>query len=129
MGLKKLAWATSVALPLLLCSASSVGQEGFPLDGTWRGAWGRTDGEGTPVLIIMKWDGESIDGTLNPGPDSTPLEATLDPETWTVRIEAGAEGGAIVAEGTLRDIGSYNRYIEGTWTQDGNEYDFRITRE
>lgn len=129
MGLGMPMRATSVALALLVCATIGLAQEGFPLDGTWRGAFGESDGGSTPVVIVMKWDGEAINGTLNPGPNSAPLQATLEPETWTIRIEGEHEGGAFVADGTLRDIGSYNRYIEGTWRQSGSEYAFRITRE
>jgi hypothetical protein len=82
------------------------------------------------VVIALKWDGTEINGTLNPGPNSTPFaSAELEPATWTVRIAAEPEAGPVAIEGTLREIGSYNRYIEGTWRQGGNEYDFRITRE
>lgn len=130
MGLEALTRAAAVGLPLLLFTGGGFAQEGFPLDGTWRGQWGQTDSRGANVVIVMKWTGDAIEGTLNPGPNSTAFaNATLDPDTWTVHIEAAPEAGPVTIEGTLRDIGSYNRYIEGTWRQNGNDYAFRITRE
>ncbi len=122
-----LALVSSVAWP----AAGLLAQEGFPLDGTWRGDWGPTVDDRTPVVIVMKWDGENINGTINPGPSSFQFtSAILDASSWTVNIEAQPPGeGNIMITATLRDIGSYNRFIEGTWTQDGGENSFRVTRE
>jgi hypothetical protein len=120
------------AIVFLLLGAANISfsQEGFPLDGTWRGQWQSSDG-GIPVVIVMKWDGDRIGGTINPGPNSTPFSnARLQADTWTVLIEADPENGAPISiVGTLREIGSYNRFIEGTWTQGGSDHAFRITRE
>lgn len=140
-------------------------QEGYPLDGTWRGEWGGTpaassdassdttadassgttadagteanaDTAGTTraanhVVLVMMWDGTTINGRINPGPSSIPFaSAVLDPGDWSVRIEATARSGEpIVIEGRLQDIGSYNRHIEGTWTQAGTSYPLRIERQ
>jgi hypothetical protein len=118
------------ALAWAVCAPSSA-QEGFPLDGTWRGQWGAAGGNGTHVVIVMGWDGERIDGMINPGPRSIPFErAELEPSTWTVRIEAiDHDGQAIEIEGTLEDIGSYNRSITGSWKAGDDVAPFRITRE
>lgn len=119
-GLTALVWLTS--LPA---------QEGYPLDGTWRGEWGADPASGNHVVIVMKWDGERINGTINPGPNSFPFEtAELIADEWRVQIEATTRAGeSIVIDGKLENIGSYNRSIEGTWTQDGAEHPFKITRE
>lgn len=111
--------------------AAALAQEGFPLDGTWRGSFGSSDQDLTPVVIVMKWDGERINGMINPGPRSIDFTyAELEPGTWTVRIEAQTtEADTIMIEGTLDNIGSYNRFIEGTWRQGDVETGFRITRE
>lgn len=115
----------------LVAATAVFAQEGFPLDGTWRGEWGSTGESRNRVVIVMSWDGERINGMINPGPRSIPFQhAELEPSTWTVRIEAVGHGDEeIVITGTLEDIGSYNRHIEGTWSQDGVEHAFRITRE
>lgn len=117
---------------LLLVAAPALGtaQEGFPLDGTWRGAWGPAENE-QHVVIVMSWDGERINGMINPGPRSLDFErAELEPSTWTVHIASvDHEGRRIEIEGTLEDIGAYNRFITGTWTLDGQPHAFRITRE
>lgn len=118
-------------LGALLLATVLVAQEGYPLDGTWRGEWGAGSGDGTMVVLVMKWDGEKINGTINPGPRSVPFtSAELNADEWTVHIEAESlEGEPIVVDALLENIGSYNRTLTGTWTQAGAEHDFKITRE
>lgn len=109
----------------------AVAQEGFPLDGTWRGEWIGPDGKLEAVVILMQWDGETIQGTINPGRNAVPFTAAeLNVDDWSVRIEAaGAPSGPISIEGRLRDIGSYRRFIEGAWTTNGVAHGFKIARE
>ena len=117
-------------LPVVM-TISVLAQEGFPLDGTWRGDWGLSDADRTLVVMVMKWDGENINGTINPGPNSYPFTAAvLKPSDWSVHIEAeNPDGEQVISEGSLSNIGSYNRSIEGTWTQDDIAHSFRIARE
>lgn len=121
----------AIAVSLLAISGPAAGQEGYPLDGTWRGQWGDASTGPNRVVIVMKWDGDNINGTINPGPNSIPFTAAvLDPAVWRVHFEAMThEGEPVEIDGTLEDIGSYNRSIEGTWTQAGTHYEFKITRE
>jgi len=115
---------------LTVCAAIVSAQEGFPLDGTWRGEWGDPAAP-NPVVIVMKWNGEAVTGRINPGPRSMMFDTgRLDPSDWSVTISATDSAGAsITINGTLTDIGSYNRRIEGTWTLDGVEHPFAIARE
>ena len=117
--------AFAVILPTL-----AAAQEGFPLDGTWRGEWGAA-GDATRVVIVMSWDGERINGMINPGPSSIDFaRAELDPSTWTVRIEAvDRDGRPIEIDGTLQNIGAYDRYFTGTWSVGGDAHEFRVTRQ
>ena len=106
-------------------------QEGFPLDGTWRGTFGPESGTRTPVVMVMKWDGQNIKGIINPGPSSVPFtSASLEPRDWTVHIEAQSRNGEpIVIDAMLENIGSYHRTLKGTWAQAGVDYTFDIARE
>lgn len=120
-----------LACALFLAALSAYSQEGFPLDGTWRGEWGPSTGASNPVVIVMKWNGETVTGRINPGPNSIDFtNAWLEPSDWGMHIEAEtAEGESIRIDGTLEDIGSYNRRVVGTWRQGATTYEFRITRE
>lgn len=109
-------------------------QEGHPLTGTWSGDWGASS-ERSHITMVLNWDGKAITGILNPGPDQAPLgTVTLDPTTWTVRIEVDPKdaSGRVVhvsAEGKLEDIASYHRILSGTWTQGATKGTFKLTRD
>jgi len=108
-----------------------MSQEGFPLEGTWRGEWGVSGGEQTMAVIVMNWDGEQISGRINPGRNMIFFEeASLDAKNWIVRFSSiSKEGQPITFEGVLEDIGSYNRTISGTWTIAGLDNELVLTRE
>ena len=114
----------------LLLAATVRSQEGFPLDGTWRGEWGSDAGK-SAVVIVMKWDGKNVNGMINPGPNVVRFSGpVLEPRDWTVHIEAQSrEGQPIVIDAKLDDIGSYNRTLTGTWKQAGVEHPFKMARE
>jgi hypothetical protein len=126
--LSSLAKCTTVAF-CLLSAVAARSQEGFPLDGTWRGAWGPNGGQS--VVIVMKWDGKNVNGMINPGPNVLRFSGpVLEPSDWSVHIEArGADGQPIVIDAKLDDIGSYNRTLTGTWKQAGVDHPFSMARE
>lgn len=121
----------------LACAGAVAGfaQEGHPLTGTWSGDWGPTATERTHVTVVMSWDGKSVTGTINPGPEAIPIASVLlDVTNWTVRIEADAKDPSgnsvhISAEGRLEDLGSYHRTLGGTWTQGATKGDFKLIRD
>ena len=119
----------------LACAAPTFAQFGHPLKGTWSGDWGTSKDMRTHVVLEFLWDGKAITGTINPGPNAVPLQkATLDPEAWTIHLEADAKDAAgkvlrYVVDGKLENIGSYNRTITGTWTQGTTKGDLKITRD
>ncbi|MDC0598919.1 hypothetical protein OAP18_03685 [Gammaproteobacteria bacterium] len=123
----------TIFLFLLLTGVQSsvTAQEGFPLDGTWRGEWGVPGGEMTLAVVIMDWDGVNINGRINPGRNMVLFDsASLDPSNWNVHIEATAKTGeAIVIDGVLDNIGSYQRTMTGTWIIGGIENQITLTRE
>jgi hypothetical protein len=123
-----------VIATVLSLAGSAAAQYGHPLKGSWSGDWGPNEDDRRRLLLLLDWDGSAITGTINPGPNAVPIEtATLDPATWSVHIEAEGqdESGNPVAyaiAGELQNIGSYNRVIEGTWTQGGVTGDFTLIR-
>jgi hypothetical protein len=120
---------TTVLLSVAVLSA----QYGHPLQGTWSGDWGPSADIRHRVLLQLSWDGKAISGRINPGPNAVPLQsATLDPSTWSVRLEAEGTGPAgpihYRIEGTLENIGSYHRTLSGVWMQGTERGDFRVER-
>ncbi len=132
MILRTVCW---VCLVLVLALVPSIwAQEGHPLSGTWRGDWGPSAAHRNPVTVVMRWDGQTVSGVLNPGPVAVPLQAaTFDPATWGVRfeIEATDQSGNPVqftVVGTLENYGSLqHQQIIGIWSHAGARGDFKIT--
>jgi hypothetical protein len=122
-------WLFFLALAGLVFAAWA--QEGHPLTGSWHGEWHPATGQKIPVLLFMKWNSKTVEGTLNPGPNGVPLKvANLDASNWTVHFEADTKDQKhIVMDGKLENIGSYNRTITGTWTEGAMKGDFKLTRD
>ena len=121
---------------LVLGAAVLGAQEGYPLVGTWYGDWGPSPQQRHDVTIIMTWDGKTIGGTVDPGPDAVPFKtATLDSATWTVHIEAErpakdkSPAKHYVIDGKISNLGSYNRALVGTFSDGATKGDFKVTRD
>lgn len=117
-------------LACLIFSTSLIAQEGHPLKGTWRGTI--TTGSTTrPLVIIMDYKGDEITGMINPGRNSyNYTSAELDAPNWVLEASATTrEGMDIRFQATLMDVGARNRYLEGSWSEEGSSYPFKITRE
>jgi hypothetical protein len=124
----------AVLLTFLAVAVTTSAQFGHPLKGTWSGDWGAGKDNRTRVLVEINWDGKALTGAINPGPNGAALQkATLDPETWAVHLEADGKdrsGSAVhyVIDGKLENVGAYQRFITGTWTQGSTKGDFKLTR-
>lgn len=125
-----------VVLVLLPAIAVAVfAQEGHPLVGTWHGEWGPSAVHRNDVTLVLEWDGKTITGLVNPGPDSIKLSrATLEPGNWTVHFELDAKdqnGRAVhfVIDGKIENLTSIRRSIVGTWSHGSVKGDFKITRD
>ena len=117
-------------LACLMVVATLSAQFGHPLAGSWSGDWGATKDQRNRVLLDIQWDGKALRGTLNGAPLTV---ATVNPETWAVRFEADtkeAGGNTVrsVLDGKLENLGAYQRFITGTWTQGSTKGDFKVTR-
>ena len=94
-------------------------QEGHPLTGTWSGDWVATADRRTRITLVMTWDGKSIAGTINPGPEAMTLgRVTVDYAKWTVRIEADGKDSSgkpvrVLADGKIDALGSWHRTLSG----------------
>jgi hypothetical protein len=120
-----------LAAVLLAAAALANAQDGYPLDGTWRGEHPTAGGGTATVVIIFQWDGQKLNGIVNPGPDQYDITSfELIPDGWKVKIAAKSRKGAAISyDAVLSDIGQYDRHLNGTWTEGGHKYDVRMTRE
>ncbi len=148
MGTRSLRLFVLLAATILAVAASA--QEGHPLAGTWYGDYG-AGSQKFDLTVIMKWDGRNVTGTINPGPDATPItSAVMDitpgkpapegqnstagiPPQFHVRFEAdlpNPAGGAgpVRFEGTIQNPVAGNRTITGTWTRGNERGTFQIRR-
>ena len=123
-----------VLLVVSLGASTAPAQEGHPLTGTWSGDWGPSATSRTHITIVMAWDGKTVTGTINPGPDAVTVPAILlDVANWTIRFEATAKGASgadrIAVEGKIDDLGSPHRTIAGSWRQGAAKGTFKLTRD
>lgn len=131
--------APTVALALfLICLAGStttVAQEGHPLKGSWLGEWGPAKTHSNDLLLIMSWDGKTISGMINPGTDNAPIKnATLNPDGWQVHLEFEMKdrSGAVlsyVLDGKIENLAFHNRTVAGTWKNQRESGQFKISRQ
>jgi hypothetical protein len=129
---------------LLTLALPAFAQWGHPLKGSWSGEWWIKKGDENRVLLDFDWDGKTLKGMLNPGTDNAAIQnLTLQPpplgdvskamDPWVVRFEAevkDSSGRAVkyVVDGKMQNLGSYNRFITGTWTAGNQKGEFKVVR-
>jgi hypothetical protein len=122
-------------LACLSIAGPTLAQEGHPLKGTWVGDWGPSKDHRNPVTVFLDWDGKNITGIINPGPEAIPIQkAQLTPKGWLVHWEADAKDRSgktvhYVIDGHIEDLGLYYPSIVGTWNQDNEKGNFKVTRQ
>jgi len=129
----------ALVLFFLAMAGSVQAQQGHPLTGTWLGDWGEDGDDRNFLTLILQWDGSTVSGLANPGPESAELQRIhLDSADWSVTFEADLvdrNGNTvhISARGTLHSIGSMTRTLNGTWTSGSGSGsgsgDFTLTRQ
>ena len=119
----------------LATPAPAAAQEGHPLKGSWVGTWGPSQNHTDDVLIVMRWDGKAITGTINPGTDNIPIKnASLNPVGWLVHLEGDAKDKSgkpitYVIDGKIENLGLPHRSIVGTWKSQTESGKFTINRQ
>jgi hypothetical protein len=102
-------------------------QSADPLTGTWKGDWGPSPTDRNAVTLELKWDGKTLSGTINPGPDAIEIEnAAFDPKTRKIHLEANlaARNRRYVVDGAVE-----TDKMSGTWNHPRRKGDFQLTRE
>jgi hypothetical protein len=101
-----------------------------PLSGTWTGDWGPSATDRNQVTVELKWDGNRLIGTVNPGANAVELKkATFDPKTGAIYFEADAKnrrGDQIHYEIMGKVEGGT---MTGSWKHDDRNGDFRIMKK
>lgn len=122
---------SATCVVLAMTAGPVLAQEGFPLDGTWRGERQAKGQPAATVVVVMQWDGQGISGLINPGPRSATLaESRLDPKGWKVRFAGRNKAGELLQfEGQINRLGEYHRQLVGRWTEAGRQYDLTLVRE
>jgi hypothetical protein len=121
------------AMSMLL--APLAAQEGHPLKGSWIGVWEGNTIHGEFVLLVLDWDGEQVTGVINPGTDDMTIdEVRLDPDDWSVHVEARGQdrdGKALnyVVDGKIEELELPNRAIIGSWRNERERGRFEIRRQ
>jgi len=80
---------------MLVCLTIAVvvgaAQNAMDPTGMWTGDWEPSAADRNAVTVELKWDGETLTGTVNPGPEAVELQkCTFDAETGAVHMEADA---------------------------------------
>src|SRR2546426_5055072 len=90
---------------LVTCIHTAMAQQNAdPLTGTWKGDWGPSATDRNTVTLELKWDGKTLTGVVNPGPDAISIEkASFDPKTMKIHLEANFARRSLqyVVDGTV----------------------------
>ncbi len=105
---------------------SASAQEGHPMKGSWIGEWKGNQKLGEFVLLVLDWDGSKITGVINPGTDNLNItEATLNPDDWSVHLEAGG----YELDGKIEKLELPARMVVGTWKSADGSGALEIVRQ
>ena len=119
---------------VMLLAGLVFAQEGHPLVGSWHGSW-TVAGKEHDATFVLKWDGKTISGLVNPGLDGFKVEsATLEPKTWSLHMEGTAkdESGKpvkVVIDTKIEHVTNVQRTMTGTWTQGGVKAPLKMKRD
>jgi len=140
--LKRVAIALCLVAAVTAFAVTTRAQEGYPLTGNWYGDYG-TGAQKKDLTFVMKWDGSTPSGIMNPGPGSTPITSiTMDiipgkaggrslnnpdaeaaiPPIFNVKIVVGD----LTLEGKMMNPVGGNRSIVGTYTKGAEKGPFQI---
>lgn len=130
----KLMTRIQIVLLLMLVAVfpAAQAQEGHPLVGTWQGNWGE---ENNFLTLIMNWDGQGINGIVNPGPQSSEIEsARLDSSRWHVEmniplIDETGNTETLLLDGQLENVATRTRSFHGTWHYQGQSGSISLIRQ
>ena len=115
---------------LMGVSITAMNAADDPLTGTWIGDWGPTPTHRNQATVELKWDGKTLSGTVNPGPNRVELQkATFDPQSGAIHMEADATSRRGSQVHYMIDGKVEGNTMTGSWSHDNRKGDFKITRK
>ena len=100
-----------------------------PLSGTWTGDWGPTPTHRNSVTVDLKWDGRTVTGTVNPGPNALGFTKTsFDVKTGALHLEVDVLSAGNKAHYVINGMVEDGTLI-GTWNHDSSKGNFRLIKK
>ncbi len=129
MGLKLLRWFGLALSLMVLLPAFGRNAASDPISGTWSGDWGPSRFDRNPVTVNLKWDGKTLTGNVNPGPNVVAIKnGTFDVKTNALHMEADARGRGNQTLHYVIDGKLDKDTFTGSWNHDNRKGDFKITK-
>jgi len=130
MGVKTLCLVCLLMCFVVVASGAVQNKGADPLSGTWTGDWGPSAADRNSVTVDLKWDGKTLTGTVNPGPNAVELQkCKFDPKTGALHMEADAKGRRGNDIHYMIDGKVEKGMITGSWNHDNRKGDFKITKK
>ncbi len=131
---RKTLWQFLLGFVLVVSYQGVFAQHGHPLVGSWSGDWKAADGQTGRILLVINFDEDQvISGNIIEGSVRSPItSATLDPDTWTVTLNAQQKDASgamvpVVITGKIENLGSATeRAIVGTWKKGDKSSDLQV---
>src|SRR5881296_1178604 len=113
---------------LVTCIHTAMAQQNAdPLTGTWKGDWGPSATDRNEVTLELKWNGKTLTGTVNPGPDAIPIDkASFGPKSMKIHLEVTktSPNFVYIVDGVIE-----KDKMTGSWSRPNRKGDFQMTRE
>lgn len=113
---------------LAACSQKSTSPNAAP-SGTWSGDYGPDADRRDPVTLDLRWEDTTLRGTVHAGPRSLEIsKASFKPDTGAISVEFEAQANGRTVRYSVNGKVE-GKYMTGTWSRDGQQGDFRVTKQ
>ena len=116
-------------LLLFACASQPTAVSNDGPGGKWSGNYDLGSDRREPISVDLQWEKESLSGTVHAGARDLPIaNASFTPATQAIRMEFDAEGPGGRTIHYIIDGKVDGNTMSGTWSHDGQEGPFRVTR-
>jgi hypothetical protein len=114
---------------LSACAPKTTELSTAPPSGTWSGDYGPDADRRDPVTLDLRWEKTTLRGTVHAGPRSLDVsQALFKPDTGAISIQFDAQANGRNVHYVIDGKVDGNR-MSGTWSHDGQQGDFRVTKQ